>query len=105
MVGERPLILTPPERLGRIDPDLLPAEVLSDQERLSPEQAVKSIIATPLREARESFERENLKAQIRRFSGKVSRTAAFIGMERSALQRTIKALGHPKNNREEKKAK
>src|SRR3546814_8031808 len=53
-VVERTLILTPPERLGRIDPDLLPAEVLSDQERLSPEQAVKSIIATPLREARES---------------------------------------------------
>src|SRR3546814_2236831 len=43
-VVERTLILTPPERLGRIDPDLLPAEVLSDQERLSPEQAVKSII-------------------------------------------------------------
>ena len=100
-VVERTLILTPPERLGRIDPDLLPAEVLSDQERLSPEQAVKSIIATPLREARESFEREYLKAQIRRFSGNVSRTAAFIGMERSALHRKLKALGLTENEREE----
>src|SRR3546814_1263707 len=40
-VVERTLILTPPERLGRIDLDLLPAEVLNDQERLSPEQAVR----------------------------------------------------------------
>lgn len=92
-VVERTLILTPPERLDRIDPELLPAEVISDQERLSPEQAVRSIIATPLREAREAFEREYLKAQIRRFSGNVSRTAAFIGMERSALHRKLKALG------------
>lgn len=100
-VVERTLILTPPERLERIDPDLLPAEVLSDQERLAPEQAVRSIIATPLREAREAFEREYLKAQIRRFSGNVSRTAAFIGMERSALHRKLKALGLTENDREE----
>lgn len=92
-VVERTLILTPPERLQRIDPDLLPNEVLNDQERLSPEQSARSIIATPLREAREAFEREYLKAQIRRFSGNVSRTAAFIGMERSALHRKLKALG------------
>src|SRR3546814_7450998 len=78
-----------------------PAEVLGDQERLSPEQAVKSIIATPLREARESFEREYLKAQIRRFSGNVSRTAAFIGMEKSALHRKLKALGLTENERED----
>src|SRR3546814_14915556 len=101
LVRSRTLILTPPERLGRIDLDLLPAEVLNDHERLSPEQAVRSIIATPLREAREAFEREYLKAQIRRFSGNVSRTAAFIGMERSALHRKLKALGLPENEREE----
>ena len=47
----------------------------------------------PLREARESFEREYLKIQIRRFSGNISRTASFIGMERSALHRKLKALG------------
>lgn len=100
-VVERTLILTPPERLGRIDPDLLPAEVVTDQERLAPEQAARSIIATPLREAREAFEREYLKAQIRRFSGNVSRTATFIGMERSALHRKLKALGLTEAGKEE----
>jgi two-component system nitrogen regulation response regulator NtrX len=50
-------------------------------------------MGTPLREAREAFEREYLRAQIRRFSGNISRTAAFIGMERSALHRKLKALG------------
>src|SRR3546814_9476671 len=63
-VVERTLTLTPPERPGGIAPDILPAEVLSEQERLSHERAVKSISATPLREARESFEREYMKAQI-----------------------------------------
>ncbi|MFN7174463.1 MAG: helix-turn-helix domain-containing protein, partial [Thermaurantiacus tibetensis] len=43
--------------------------------------------------AREAFEREYLRVQIRRFSGNISRTAAFIGMERSALHRKLKALG------------
>ena len=51
------------------------------------------IMGSPLREARESFEREYLKIQIRRFSGNISRTASFIGMERSALHRKLKALG------------
>ena len=47
----------------------------------------------PLREARENFEREYLKVQIRRFSGNISKTATFIGMERSALHRKLKLLG------------
>ena len=51
------------------------------------------IIALPLREARELFEREYLDAQIMRFGGNISRTAAFIGMERSALHRKLKSLG------------
>ena len=50
-------------------------------------------MGSPLREARESFEREYLRVQIRRFSGNISRTASFIGMERSALHRKLKALG------------
>ena len=52
-----------------------------------------AIMGSPLREARESFEREYLRIQIRRFSGNISRTASFIGMERSALHRKLKALG------------
>ena len=50
-------------------------------------------MGAPLREARETFEREYLRVQIRRFSGNISRTAAFIGMERSALHRKLKTLG------------
>jgi two-component system nitrogen regulation response regulator NtrX len=50
-------------------------------------------MGAPLKEARETFEREYLKIQIRRFSGNISRTASFIGMERSALHRKLKLLG------------
>ena len=92
-VVERTLILTPPERIGRIEIDMLPAEVTSEPAKLFPNQAARSIMGTPLREAREAFEREYLRVQIRRFSGNISRTAAFIGMERSALHRKLKALG------------
>jgi two-component system nitrogen regulation response regulator NtrX len=47
----------------------------------------------PLREAREVFEREYLLTQINRFGGNISRTASFVGMERSALHRKLKSLG------------
>jgi two-component system nitrogen regulation response regulator NtrX len=92
-VVERTLILAPIERIGSIDIDMLPSEITAEPSRLVPGQAVRSIMGTPLREAREAFEREYLRAQIRRFSGNISRTAAFIGMERSALHRKLKALG------------
>ncbi len=92
-VVERTLILAAPERIGRIDVDMLPPEVTTEPAKLLPGQAVKSIMGTPLREAREAFEREYLRAQIRRFSGNISKTATFIGMERSALHRKLKALG------------
>jgi two-component system nitrogen regulation response regulator NtrX len=92
-VIERTIIMAPGDRIGRIDADMLPPEVLSDQERLTPGNAAKSIMGTPLREARETFEREYLRVQIRRFSGNISRTANFIGMERSALHRKLKSLG------------
>ncbi|WP_157217213.1 nitrogen assimilation response regulator NtrX [Flavisphingomonas formosensis] len=92
-VVERTIILAPGDRIGRIDADMLPPEVLSDQARLAPGEAARSIMGTPLREARETFEREYLRVQIRRFSGNISRTASFIGMERSALHRKLKTLG------------
>ena len=50
-------------------------------------------MSLPLREAREVFEREYLVAQVSRFGGNISRTAEFIGMERSALHRKLKSLG------------
>ncbi|KAF0097522.1 MAG: two-component system NtrC family nitrogen regulation response regulator NtrX, partial [Hyphomonadaceae bacterium] len=51
------------------------------------------LVSLPLREARELFEREYLNAQISRFGGNISKTANFIGMERSALHRKLKTLG------------
>ena len=92
-VVERTIILAPGARLGRIEIDMLPPEIISEQAQLNPSEAVKAIMGTPLREARETFEREYLRIQIRRFSGNISRTAVFIGMERSALHRKLKALG------------
>ena len=50
-------------------------------------------LAMPLRDAREAFERDYVAAQLARFGGNISRTANFIGMERSALHRKIKLLG------------
>jgi two-component system, NtrC family, nitrogen regulation response regulator NtrX len=90
---ERTIILAPHERLRTIDADMLPQEVVRDAD--APEAAMTSgaMMGIPLREARESFEREYLRVQIRRFSGNISRTAAFIGMERSALHRKLKILG------------
>jgi two-component system, NtrC family, nitrogen regulation response regulator NtrX len=54
---------------------------------------VDSLLVLPLREAREAFERDYISAQLSRFGGNISRTAVFIGMERSALHRKIKLLG------------
>ena len=90
-VIERTVILTPRERLARVEVDMLPPEVASG--RLQGDTGMTSLMGVPLREARENFEREYLKVQIRRFSGNISRTASFIGMERSALHRKLKLLG------------
>ena len=89
---ERTVILAPGD-VSCIDIDLLPSEVLDNQGSTGLSSATLTIMGSPLREARESFEREYLKIQIRRFSGNISRTASFIGMERSALHRKLKALG------------
>ena len=90
---ERTLILAPGDRVGCIEVDLLPPEIIDSQGTTGLGGASMAIMGSPLREARESFEREYLKIQIRRFSGNISRTASFIGMERSALHRKLKALG------------
>ncbi len=90
---ERTIILAPGDRVSSIDVDLLPPEILENQNAMGGPTAAVAIMGSPLREARESFEREYLKIQIRRFSGNISRTASFIGMERSALHRKLKALG------------
>ncbi|MBS7668824.1 sigma-54-dependent transcriptional regulator [Croceicoccus gelatinilyticus] len=90
-VIERTIILAPRERLGRIEADMLPGEIT--QEESGESSGITAMMGIPLREAREQFEREYLRIQIRRFSGNISRTASFIGMERSALHRKLKSLG------------
>jgi two-component system nitrogen regulation response regulator NtrX len=92
-VVERTVILAPGNRIARIDIDLLPPEVLGSAGDGVGGTSASAIMGSPLREARESFEREYLRVQIRRFSGNISRTATFIGMERSALHRKLKLLG------------
>ena len=90
-VIERVMILAPSDRLARIDADMLPSELVRGGSDILPHS--ESITAIPLKEARENFEREYLRIQINRFSGNISRTATFIGMERSALHRKLKLLG------------
>jgi len=92
-VVERTVILAPGDRIGRIDLDLLPPEVLGKPGDIGGGVGANAIMGAPLKEARETFEREYLRVQIRRFSGNISRTASFIGMERSALHRKLKLLG------------
>jgi two-component system nitrogen regulation response regulator NtrX len=90
-VVERILILAAGDPGQPITAEMLPAEASSAQSTGG--LGAERIIALPLREARELFEREYLDAQIMRFGGNISRTAAFIGMERSALHRKLKSLG------------
>jgi two-component system nitrogen regulation response regulator NtrX len=90
-VVERTVILAPRERLKRIEPDMLPEEITGGSSGNG--NAMSALMGVPLREARENFEREYLRIQIRRFSGNISKTAGFIGMERSALHRKLKLLG------------
>ena len=90
-VVERAIILTPRDKLDVIETEMLGTEITEG--RAGTSNAMTSLMGAPLREARETFEREYLAVQIRRFSGNISRTASFIGMERSALHRKLKLLG------------
>lgn len=95
---ERLLILATGDPNQPITLQTLPPEV-SVVRSASPAQNNEHMIAMPLRDAREHFEREYLQAQIERFGGNISRTASFVGMERSALHRKLKSLGVNANNR------
>ena len=90
-VIETMLILAPTDRNKPIELDLLPAEV-HNVARSRDEYEIDTLMGLPLRGAREEFERSYLVNQLQRFDGNVSRAAIFIGMERSALHRKLKAL-------------
>ncbi len=90
---ERLLILSDGDPNTPIRVDMLPDEI-ANPVPLSPESgSTEQLMSLPLRDAREIFEREYLMAQINRFGGNVSRTAEFVGMERSALHRKLRGLG------------
>jgi two-component system nitrogen regulation response regulator NtrX len=91
-VVERLLILATDDAAQAISADLLPSDLGAGAQWGGASRS-DLVISLPLREAREIFERDYLIAQINRFGGNISRTAAFIGMERSALHRKLKSLG------------
>ena len=90
---ERLMILAGGEPDAVITADMLPPDVGSMVPSMPRGAGGEHLMGMPLRDAREAFEREYLRAQISRFSGNISRTAEFVGMERSALHRKLKALG------------
>lgn len=90
---ERLMILAGGSPEAVISADMLPAEVGSALPPTPGNSRGEEIMGLPLRDAREIFEREYLIAQINRFGGNISRTAEFVGMERSALHRKLKSLG------------
>ena len=87
------LIMAPGEAGEPIRADQLPPEITSATPNVLRWEKGGEIMGLPLRDAREMFEREYLLAQVTRFGGNISRTANFIGMERSALHRKLKLLG------------
>ncbi len=87
------LIMAPGEPGEVIRADMLPNEIGSTTPAVLLLEKSSEIMMLPLREARETFEREYLIAQVNRFAGNISRTSAFVGMERSALHRKLKLLG------------
>jgi len=87
------LIMAPGGAGEPIRPEMLPPEVGSAAPAALKLDRSSEIMTLPLREARELFERQYLEAQLLRFGGNISRTANFVGMERSALHRKLKFLG------------
>ena len=96
---ERLLIMAPGDANTAIGLDMLPPELGNKGLGVPAGERNSDFINLPLREAREAFERDYLQAQISRYGGNISRTASFVGMERSALHRKLKSLGLGGNER------
>ncbi len=87
------LIMAPSSTSDSIRPDMLPPEILEKTPRAFQSASDTEFLSLTLRDAREEFERQYLEAQVTRFGGNISKTATFVGMERSALHRKLKSLG------------
>lgn len=88
-----------------IDETMLPTELTVNTKDKFESLNIAKFITLPLKEAKDCFESDYLRAQVNRFSGNISQTANFIGMERSALHRKLKALDvkymkNPKHHKE-----
>ena len=93
------LIMAPGDAGDPVNADMLPPDIGAIAP-MSSDQSSTEIMTLPLREAREVFERQYLEAQINRFGGNISRTASFVGMERSALHRKLRSLGMSSGDRQ-----
>ena len=87
------LIMAPGGTQDFIRAEMLPAEISLGAPALLSSDPSADLLALALREARDLFETQYLQAQLLRFGGNISRTAGFVGMERSALHRKLKQLG------------
>jgi two-component system nitrogen regulation response regulator NtrX len=101
---ERVMILAGGDTASEITAAMLPPEISNSLPASVTGFGGEHLLALPLREARESFERDYIAAQLSRFGGNISKTAQFIGMERSALHRKIKLLGLGGRSEEEEAA-
>lgn len=98
-LAEWMLIMAPGDAREPIRIENLPPEISATAPAVTRLDKGSEIMNLALREARELFEREYLMAQVNRFGGNISKTAAFVGMERSALHRKLKSLGVPATER------
>ncbi len=87
------LIMAPGSPEVPVRADMLPPEIGCIAPAVASSGAGTEVMSLPLREAREVFEKQYLEAQVTRFGGNISRTASFVGMERSALHRKLRSLG------------
>lgn len=94
------LIMAPGTAEEPITAAMLPPDLTKQAVEMIRGREGVELMSKPLREAREIFEREYLLSQVNRFGGNISRTALFIGMERSALHRKLKSLGIQTNEKD-----
>ncbi len=87
------VIMLPENFQGKITPEMLPPDISASLPTASLRNEAEDVLQMPLRDAREIFEKQYLLSQVARFSGNISQTASFVGMERSALHRKLRALG------------
>ncbi|MDC0059850.1 sigma-54 dependent transcriptional regulator [Pelagibacteraceae bacterium] len=77
----------------KVEVDTLVQDVLSQKSKESSANSFNNVLSYPLKEAREKFEKDYLTSQLKKHKGNISKTAEFVGMERSALHRKLKTLG------------